>query len=83
MIRDYLETGIKIINQNATQIHTFLDLLSSVATRKKVFDLALVATLKDNDISGLYTVNVADFKEFDFLNVINPLRPIAECPSTG
>ncbi len=47
---DYLETGIKVINQRETQIRTFLDLLSSVTTRKKVFDIALVVTLKDNGI---------------------------------
>ncbi len=38
-----------------------------------IFDIALVATLKDNDISGLYTVNVHDFDGFDFLEVVNPL----------
>jgi len=70
---DYLETGIKVINQRETQIRTFLDLLSSVTTRKKVFDIALVATLKDHGISGIYTLNVTDFKEFDFLKVVNPL----------
>jgi len=63
VIYDYLETGIKIINQRETQIQTFLDLINSVTTRKKVFDVALVATLKDHGISGLYTANVADFKE--------------------
>ena len=71
---DYLETGIKVINQRETQIRTFLDLLSSVTTRKKIFDIALVATLKDHGISGIYTLNVADFKEFDFLKVVNPLE---------
>lgn len=70
---DYLETGIKVITQRETQMRTFLDLLSSVTTRKKVFDIALVATLKDHGISGIYTLNVADFKEFDFLKVVNPL----------
>ena len=74
VVYDYLETGIKIINQRETQIQTFLDLLGSVTTRKKVFDVALVATLKDSGISGLYTVNVDDFEEFDFLEVINPLQ---------
>jgi len=49
-------------------------LLSSVTTRKKIFDIALVATLKDNGISGIYTANVADFEEFSFLKVINPLK---------
>ena len=71
---DYLDTGIKVINQRETQIRTFLDLLSSVTTRKKVFDIAIVATLKDHGISGIYTLNVADFKEFDFLEVVNPLE---------
>ena len=74
VVQDYLETGIKIINQSETQIQTFLDLLSSVTTRKKIFDIALVATLKDNGISGIYTANVADFEEFSFLKVINPLK---------
>lgn len=71
---DYLEIGITVINQRETQIRTFLDLLSSVTTRKKVFDIALVATLKDHGISGIYTLNVADFEEFDFLEVVNPLE---------
>jgi hypothetical protein len=73
VIDDYLKSGIKIINQKETQIRTFLDLLSSVTTRKKVFDIALAATLKDHGISGIYTANVADFKEFEFLEVVNPL----------
>ena len=42
-------------------------------TLKKVFDIALAATLKDNDIEGLYTANVSDFKDFSFLKVVNPL----------
>ena len=73
VVQEYLETDIKIINQRETQIQTFLDLLSSVTTRKKVFDVALAATLKDNSIRGLYTVNIDDFKEFNFLEVNNPL----------
>jgi len=74
VINDYLATGIKIINQQETQIQTFLELVSSVTTRKKTFDIALAATLKDHGISGLYTVNVRDFEGFDFLEVINPLE---------
>ncbi len=50
-------------------------LLSATTTRRKVFDIALAATLKDNGVSGLYTVNIADFEEFIFLEVINPLQP--------
>jgi predicted nucleic acid-binding protein len=72
VVQDYIDTDILIIYQRETQIQTFLTLLSRVATRKKMFDVALVATLKDNGISGLYTVNVGDFEEFDFLEVVNP-----------
>jgi len=74
IIQDYLDTDIQIINQRETQIQTFIELLSSVTTRKKVFDVVLAATLKDNHISGLYTLNVNDFENFDFLEIINPLE---------
>ena len=74
VITDYLQAGIKIIHQHETQIQTFLALLAHVTTRRKVFDIALAATLKDNAISGLYTVNTEDFVEFDFLEVVNPLE---------
>jgi predicted nucleic acid-binding protein len=74
IVQDYVDTGVTIIHQRQTHIQTFLALLATVTTRKNVFDVALAATLKDNGIQGLYTVNVADFKEFDFLKAINPLR---------
>ncbi len=77
VVNDYINTGIKIIYQRETQIDTLLELLRSENTRKKVFDVALAATLKDNGISGLYTANVNDFDKFDFLKVINPLAPEA------
>jgi hypothetical protein len=41
-------------------IETLMDLLKSVTTRKKIFDVALVATLKDHGVPGLYTVNTKD-----------------------
>lgn len=73
-VQDYLDFDIQIINQRETQIKTFIELLSSVSTRKKVFDVALAATLKDNDIEGLYTLNVNDFKDFELLEVVNPFE---------
>lgn len=75
VVEDYVDTGITIIHQRETQLRTFLDLLSMTTTRKKIFDVALAATLKDNGIAGLYTANVADFEDFGFLEVINPLQP--------
>ncbi|VEN75127.1 Ribonuclease VapC [Candidatus Desulfarcum epimagneticum] len=74
VVQDYLNTGVSIITQKESQIYTFLDQLSSVTTRKNIFDIALIATLRDNGVRGIYTVNVSDFKGFDFLEVVNPLE---------
>jgi uncharacterized protein len=74
IIQEYLDTGITILYQKSTQLKTLLELLKSVKTRKKIFDVALVATLKDHGVSGLYTLNTKDFDEFSFLDVKNPLQ---------
>lgn len=73
LVQGYVDTGITILYPKSTQLTTLLDLLKSVTTRQKVFDVALVATLKDHGISGLYTVNTGDFHQFTFLDVKNPL----------
>ena len=73
LVQDYVDTGVTILYPKSTQLSTLLDLLKSVTTRQKVFDVALVATLKDHGISGLYTVNTSDFEQFTFLDVKNPL----------
>lgn len=73
IVQDYLDTGVTILYHQPTQLDTLLNLLKTVTTRKKMFDVALVATLKDHGISGLYTVNTKDFEEFGFLDVKNPL----------
>lgn len=72
VVRDYINTEVKILHQKDSQVLTLLDLLGKTATRKKVFDIALAAILKDNGIEGRYTVNTKDFKEFKFLTVQNP-----------
>ncbi len=74
IVQDYLKTGVKVLYQKNSQISTLLDLLGKTKTRKKVFDVVLAATLRDNNIRGLYTVNIKDFEEFDFLDVQNPLK---------
>jgi len=74
ILREYTEIlATPIIYPKRTQLQTFLSLLETTTTRKKVFDVALAATLKDNGVEGLYTVNVDDFKDFPFLDVENPL----------
>ncbi|WP_020558856.1 type II toxin-antitoxin system VapC family toxin [Thiofilum flexile] len=73
IVQRYIASGVPIIHPQATQLTTLFSLLEGMTTRKKIFDVALAATLKDNNIKGLYTINVKDFKEFGFLDVVNPL----------
>jgi len=70
----YLKAGIPVIHPQRTQMQTFFELAKTATTRKKTFDLFLAATLKDNIIEGIYTVNTDDFKDFTFLKVVNPLQ---------
>jgi len=73
VVEKYIKAGVPIIHAQPTQLQTFLELAKSVTTRKKTFDIFLAATLKDNEIEGLYTVNTDDFQSFPFLKVVNPL----------
>ena len=52
LVQDYLDSEALILYPQSTQLNTLLDLLKTVTTRKKVFDVALAATLKDHGISG-------------------------------
>ena len=74
VVQYYVDSGIPIIYPKTSQLHTVLALLGSVSSRKNIFDTGLAATLSDNNIAGLYTVNTKDFKYFDFLDVVNPLE---------
>jgi len=73
IVKAYFHSGVDIIHPSPNQLNTLFELLETVKSRKKVFDVALVATLKDNGIEGLYTVNTKDFADFAFLDVQNPL----------
>jgi hypothetical protein len=73
VVQDYLDTDVAILYPKPTQLATLMNLLQSVTTRKNIFDVALVATLKDSGMTGLYTVNTKDFEECTFLDVNNPL----------
>lgn len=73
VVQQYMDTGVTIVHQLPSQLDTLLELLATVKTRKKIFDVALAATLRDNGVVGLYTLNTKDFIEFTFLDVVNPL----------
>lgn len=73
VIKDYLDSGIGILLPRETYLLNFIELMENTSSRKRIFDVALAATLKEHKISGIYTVNVNDFTSFGFLDVINPL----------
>ena len=73
IVQDYLDAGITILTQKDSYLDNAIELLEQVTSRKRVFDVAIAAILKDNQVSGIYTVNVEDFEGFTFLEAINPL----------
>lgn len=76
VVQQYMDTGVTIVHPLPSQLDTLLELLATVKTRKKIFDVALAATLRDNGVAGLYTLNTKDFIEFTFLDVVNPLANV-------
>ena len=73
IVKDYLNSGTPILTQKDTYLKNVMELLNEVTSRKQIFDVAIAAILKDNNVFGIYTVNVKDFDNFSFLEVINPL----------
>lgn len=69
----YKDFGIDIIYPKPTQLTTFLAIYKQTPYKNRLFDVAICATLKDNGIQGIYTVNTKDFQDYPFLTVINPL----------
>ena len=74
VVKKYLDSDVDILLQRGTYFQKFIELMESTTARKRIFDVALAATLKEYGISGIYTANVDDFASFDFLEVINPLN---------
>ena len=42
-------------------------------SRGKIFDCVLAITAKENKIEAIYTENVDDFKNYEFIKTVNPL----------
>lgn len=75
MLAEYYQSlNIKIIYPKETQLTTLLEIFKSTPYKNRLFDIAIIATLKDNGIQGIYTVNTKDFADYNFLTVINPLN---------
>jgi hypothetical protein len=58
-----------------TNLQNTLSLLKKYGgAGQKIFDLVLVTIMMDNGIKGIYTTNDVHLKQFEFLEVINPLK---------
>lgn len=63
----------RIISPTLTTYYLWLELINKYAlTGNRIFDAYLAATALSNGINILATDNVADFKKFKGLEVINP-----------
>lgn len=79
LVNQYLSSPFEIIYPNLNTNKIMIELLkkneqSSSANRFKdgqIFDVFLVATMLSSNISHIVTVNIADFKEFDGISVLD------------
>lgn len=58
-----------------TNLRNTLDILTRYSiSRQDIFDAVLVATLMNNSVRGIITADEEAFRQFEFLEVVNPLR---------
>jgi len=43
-------------------------------SRSQIFDCVIAITAKDNKVECIYTENIDDFKNYDFLKAVNPFK---------
>jgi len=68
------QENIQIILPTTETLSTLGDLITKHTPKaQSIFDFMLVATMKDNSISEIYTLNVDHFSPFDSINAINPV----------
>lgn len=74
LVKYYLNKQITIIYPKNSQFDTFFDLFAQTPYRGRFFDVLMIATLKDNGVNKIFTVNVKDFQGHNFLTVENPFQ---------
>lgn len=76
VLRTYLNAdNISKIYTKSTNLAITIELLKSERVKKQqIFDLILIATMIENEVTGIYTADEIFFKKFQFLEVINPFK---------
>lgn len=67
-----ITSDFTIINPLPQTMFVFIDLLENYKLNLQVFDLYLAATMLDNDIHNIITLNYKDFAGIENISVINP-----------
>jgi predicted nucleic acid-binding protein len=62
----------KVIPSGISPIEVFKLAKTLKLSKAEIFDCMLAVTAKENNVETIYTENVADFKGYAFLKVINP-----------
>lgn len=74
LIGFYKSSNIRIIAPTPQTVDIIAKLIEKHSPKaQSIFDYLLVATMMDNSVYGIYTVNSEHFKHFDSITVINPL----------
>ncbi len=76
ILHSYLNAeNLPKIYAKSTNLAGTIELLKSYEVKKQqIFDLILVATMIENEVFGIYTADEKFFKQFDFLEVVNPFK---------
>ena len=63
------------IYAKSTNLAGTIELLKSYEVkRQQIFDLILITTMIENEVLGIYTADEKFFKQFNFLEVVNPFK---------
>lgn len=74
LIEFYKQSNIRVITPTITTINILVELIEKhKPNSQSIFDYLLAATMIDNSIYGIYTVNSEHFKHFDSIKIINPI----------
>jgi predicted nucleic acid-binding protein len=66
---------VEKINPSAiTPLEVFKLVQSLKLCRAEIFDCNLAITAKENNVDTIYTENVADFKHYSFVKIVNPFE---------
>jgi predicted nucleic acid-binding protein len=64
----------KIVSSESTASETFRQARKRKLSSAEIFDCVLAVTAKENGINVIYTENTRDFRNYDSIKAINPLK---------